>query len=687
MSTIESKAPATAKATRTAKSATKKSVVAENIEAALAKAVRKTATLGQLELDGLNVRKKKTSQASIEGLAASIRSVGLLQNLIVFEMENGQFGVAAGERRTLALRWLMGREDDADKTTPNGIVNAGYAVDVLIVSKEMARIISLTENSQREQMHPADQVFAFREMSAEGRAPAQIGGLLGFSTKHVQKCLRLATMAPALLDALADDKITLDQLQALSATEDHQRQCDVWINAHGWAAAPQHLREAVLTDEVSAKDNSQLAFVGREAYESAGGTFKFDLFTDEGFLTEPALLERLTREKLHALAQQVAESEGWSWAEGRISAIKTWGEDAELYREMAEPLPEFTGDEQAEITRLKARFAALEAAFEEADVDTDTDVMIAESDAVQADIERITEQATIRSWPQAMRSTGGVMVSLRGGDVVYQRGIVLRASEATTAPAGDDSGDGTVTTTETASKTKEKGLSAALITCLSAERTLAVMGALVENPTVALALHTHTMTVKVFGSRYAGSLLKTDLTPKRAELLTKAPTAEGSRADRQLGELHAQWEAKLPPEWNTDFTWLLTWEQADVVALLAYCVGQSLDAIQLWPARDGKVGGELTPLENALDFTLRDWWQPTKANYFGRISKELMSDALVDAGKVAQAASVLKMKKGDAAQLAEDELSASGWVPDCLLPASDEADAADDLAHPDNVAA
>ncbi|KNE88436.1 hypothetical protein PSTG_18163, partial [Puccinia striiformis f. sp. tritici PST-78] len=315
-----------------------------------------------------------------------------------------------------------------------------------------------------------------------------------------------------------------------------------------------HLREAVLKDEVSAKDNSQLAFVGREAYESAGGTFKFDLFTDEGFLTEPALLERLTREKLHALAQQVAESEGWSWAEGRISAIKTWGEDAELYREMAEPEPEFTGDEQAEIARLKARFAALEAAFEEADADTDTDVMIAESDAVQADIERITELATIRSWPQAMRSTGGVMVSLRGGDVVYQRGIVLRASEATTAPAGDDNGDGTVTTTETAPKTKDKGLSAALITCLSAERTLAVMGALVENPTVALALHTHTMTVKVFGSRYAGSLLKTDLTPKRAELLTKAPTAEGSRADRQLGELHAQWEAKLPPEWNTDFT-------------------------------------------------------------------------------------------------------------------------------------
>ena len=671
MSNIESTLPVKGKTTRPAKSTAKKNPLAEKIEAALAKAVRKTATLGQLVMTDLNVRKKKSLQTSIEGLAASIRSAGLLMNLVVFEMDDGRYGVAAGERRTLALRWLMEQENNADKTTPDGIVTDDYPVEVLIVSRAMARVVSMMENSQREQMHTADQVTAFRDLSADGQTPAQIGDLLGFSTRHVQRCLRLATMAPVLLDALADDQITLDQLQALSATDDHQRQCDVWENAYGWAAAPQHLREAVLKGEVSARDNSQLAFIGREIYEAAGGTFKFDLFTDEGFLTEPAMLERLAREKLHALAQQVAEDEGWSWAEGRISAIKTWGEDAELYRELTEPQPEFTADEQAEIARLKARFRELEAAFEAADVDTDTHALNVESDTVEADIARLTAQVIIRSWPQAMRSSSGVVASLRNGEVVYQRGIVLRASEATDK-SGDDNGEGAATTETTAPKTKEKGLSAALITSLSAERTLAVMGALVENPAVALALHTHTLAVKVFGSRYAGSLLQTSLTPKRAELLTKAPTAEGSRADRQLGELHAQWEAKLPPEWNTDFTWLLTWEQAEVVALLAYCVGLSLDAVQLWPAKDGKVGDALTTLEHALDFTLRDWWQPTKANYFGRISKELMSDALLDGGKVAQAASVLKMKKGDAAQLAEDELTASGWVPECLLPVAED---------------
>lgn len=685
MSNTNTKTPAKGKSTRPAKSATKNAIT-ESIEAALAKAIRKTVTLGQLALTELNARKKKSSPASIEGLAATIRSTGLLMNLVVFEMDDGLFGVAAGERRTLALRWLQGQENEADKTTPDGIVSADYPVEVLIVSKDMARIISLMENSQREQMHPADQLFAFREMSAEGRTPAQISGMLGYSTRHVQKCLRLATMAPTLLDALADDLITLDQLQALSVTDDHRRQCDVWENAPSWGKNPRNLREAALEGEVSAKDNAQLAFVGRDVYEAEGGTFKLDLFTDEGFLSEPALLERLSREKLQALAQTVAADEGWCWAEGRISPLKTWGEDAALYQIQAEPQPDFTDDEHAEIVRLKARLSELEDKFDAADGDTDTDALMAECNAIESDIERITEQAIVRAWSQEARSSGGVVVSLSNGEPMIQRGILLRESTASTS--SDDDNDGKPATPPASTpETKEKGLSAALITCLSSERTLAVMGALVQNTTVALALHTHTMAVKVFGSRYAGSILKTDLTPKRAELLTKSPVAEGSRADRLLGELHAQWEAKLPQgDWHDDFSWLLAWEQAEVLALLTYCIGQSLDGIQMWAARDGKVGGELTSLEHALDFNLQDWWQPTKANYFGRISKEQMSDALVDAGKVAQAASVLKMKKGDAAQLAEDELTGTGWVPACLLPDVDT-DTTDETAHSDNVAA
>jgi ParB family transcriptional regulator, chromosome partitioning protein len=54
MSMTESKAPTKGKTTRPAKSTTKKNALTEKIEAALAKAVRKTATLGQLVLTDLN---------------------------------------------------------------------------------------------------------------------------------------------------------------------------------------------------------------------------------------------------------------------------------------------------------------------------------------------------------------------------------------------------------------------------------------------------------------------------------------------------------------------------------------------------------------------------------------------------------------------------------------------------------
>ncbi|WP_242526852.1 hypothetical protein [Serratia ureilytica] len=67
MSNIESTLPAKGKTTRPAKSTAKKTPLAEKIEAALAKAVRKTAMLGQLVLTDLNVRKKKSSQTSSRG--------------------------------------------------------------------------------------------------------------------------------------------------------------------------------------------------------------------------------------------------------------------------------------------------------------------------------------------------------------------------------------------------------------------------------------------------------------------------------------------------------------------------------------------------------------------------------------------------------------------------------------------
>ena len=81
MSMTESKAPTKGKTTRPAKTS-KKNALAEKIEAALAKAVRKTATLGQMVLTDLNVRKKKSSQASMNEAAWRLQ-IEVWQNSVI----------------------------------------------------------------------------------------------------------------------------------------------------------------------------------------------------------------------------------------------------------------------------------------------------------------------------------------------------------------------------------------------------------------------------------------------------------------------------------------------------------------------------------------------------------------------------------------------------------------------------
>lgn len=642
MSITESKVKAVKKSTR------KTPAVAKDAQA-LAQVLEQTPIeylpLSRLVKSPLNVRLIPYSVESVTSLANTIASIGLLQNLVAHDLDGGLIGVAAGGRRLAALNMLVER----------GVYQADVSVAVKRVPEELAVAASMTENGERKDMHPAEQIVGFRTMAAEGKSPAQIGDVLGYSSRHVQRGLKLANLAPALLEALAKDEITLEQCQILALEDCQERQAQVWEQAQQtYSKSPSNwqLRSLITEQEVSVKNNRKFAFVGRDALESAGAVIRTDLFSDEdeGWV-DRGLLDRLTLEKLEAIAVAIQESEGWSWCTHQMEPISNWGEDSRKYQIMSAPTPVYTESEQSRIDTLTA-------ALEETDTYDD------END-IQQQIENVESMVSIRGWTEDQKAQSGVVVSFDSGDLTFQRGVVLRETAVSSEQQQDN-------ITPIPATKKEKGLSSALITSLSSERTLAVMAALVQNPSVALALHTHTMALKVFFFGYASSVLQTRLEIKRHTLLSNAPASEEGEANRVLESLHTQWEARLPQDWQRDFSWLLAWDQAQVIALLTYCVGLSLDAVQCHADTDGKVGGELVSVENALEFDLRNWWQPTKENYFGRISKEQMSEALTSIEKEAQAASVLKMKKGDAAHLAEVEIAQTRWVPECLLPADED---------------
>lgn len=668
MSVVESKA--VSKASKSTKRP-KNTAVTEAVQQALVNTPVDMVPFSQLSLSPLNVRKAEPDAAKLQELAGSIRAVGVLHNLIVHRLPDGQLGAAAGGRRFRALSILLNEE----------AIALDYAVPVKTVSDDVAEVVSAIENFQHESMHPSDQIMAFARISASGKTAAEIGGLMGYSTKNVQKFLRLAGMAPALLSKLAEDKINVDQLQALSASDDHERQLDVWKNAYGYYRNPKELREAVLRGEVSAEGHRLLEFVGREVYEQAGGGFRFDLFTDEGFISDTVLLDTLTRQKLTEVADGIAQAEGWKWSEGRTDGISTYGDDAQKYLLLNLPHGELTPEESA---RFDALDKQLEALSEQDDSDdADHDALEQAADACQAEMSATDQNAENRAWTDDVRANGGVVASLRGNVISVRRGVMLRSDiPEVEKKAGVNHTIASIRSEGGSDATEQrqgKPLSAVLAKSLSSERTLAVQAALAEQPQMALVIFVHDCLKSTFDHRsYTFSTLKVTLHAKTGLMLDNAPTSADGLAMQHLTAMHDAWQKLLPQDWHKSWDWLLTWDTQALINVMGYCLARTLDgASERLNDKDGKAGKDLEPVETLLNFTLRDWWLPTKANFFGRISKEQIADSLSQAGLDGASRDALKMKKVDAAELAEEKILLTSWVPDCLLSVSNSPELAE----------
>ncbi len=198
-----------------------------------------------------------------------------------------------------------------------GILPADWPVRVKVIPQELATAASMTENGQRRDMHPAEQIAGFRAMAQEGKTPAQIGDLLGYSPRHVQRMLKLADLAPVILDALAEDRITTEHCQALALENDTARQVQVFEAAcqSGWGGKPevQTIRRLVTESEVAVAGNSKFRFVGADAFSP--DELRTDLFSDdEGGYVDCVALDAALLEKLQAVAEFLREAEGWEWS-------------------------------------------------------------------------------------------------------------------------------------------------------------------------------------------------------------------------------------------------------------------------------------------------------------------------------------------------------------------------------------
>jgi len=623
--------------------------------------------LNQLKASPRNARKTPHSAAAIEALSASIKAKGVLQPPVV-EVElsdegepTGKYLVTIGEGRRQALRLLAKRK--AIKRT--------HPVKVILDTDNDAHEISLDENITREAMHPADQFEAFKRLAEEkGYGPEEIGARFGVSAHVVRQRLRLAAAAAELMTAYREERLALDQLTAFCVSEDQDRQRQVLeqIGPHTPAYA---IRRAMTESKVRA-DDRRAVFVGSEAYEVGGGSILRDLFTEDGggWFEDVGLLDRLVSEKLAGLVDEARAREGWKWAEaaGEYAEVSALGRVYPVAVERSEA-------DAAAIVALSEEYDRLVAETDSAEtLPPDVDARLEEIDrALQAFGPNF-------DYPVEVKARAGVMVLLgHDGLARFERGLVrpedvvsdrapdpdapeIEGEDEGSGTGGDAGGEGRREETE---PDEGPGLSDRLLVDLTAHKTMGLRDAVQADAAAALATVVHALALQVFYPGYGvWTPLQLRLTVNGLDRL--APGVEDGPAGRRVRDRCEAWGARLPERADALWEVLAPMRRADLLDLMACCVGVGLYAVR--DPHDRRLGAlaQAERLATEVGLDMAGTWSATAASYFSRVAKTRILDDVIEATNAEEAGRIAGFKKGDMAEAAERLVEGKGWLPAVL---------------------
>lgn len=661
----------------------------------------------KLALSQSNVRRVKAG-VSIEDLAASIARRGLIQSLHVRAVldadgvETGMFEVPAGGRRYRALELLI-KAKRLNKTAPVPCVVSDATSGILIEE------ISLAENEERAPLHPLDQYRAFQAMRDKGMTEEAIAAAFFVGVNVVKQRLRLASVAPSLLDVYAEDGMTLEMLMAFTVNPDHQRQEQVWEAIRtSWQKEPWQVRR-MLTEKAVRASDKRAQFVGVTTYEAAGGVVLRDLFQsdDGGWLQDVGLLDRLVSVKLKTVADQIA-SEGWKWVEAAVDL--PYGVSHGL-RELVGRQAALSDAEHAAVDALNAELERLEAEYAEADELPD------EVDERLGEIERALAAFDERpvQYDLAEITRAGVFVSIGAdGSLVVDRGYVRPEDEVPVATEQDDDAVAAVADSEErdgeapavlaikrtvvtvggepvvqAEPEEEDGirpLPDRLLVELTAHRTLALRDAVANHPHVAMTALLHKLVNDVF--RYVSATSALEASVREVHLPTQADDLKDSASARLIDERHEAWQADLPEDDDALWDWLAALDESSRMALLAHCVSYGVNALYQKPNPYSGHGVSEAGLKvrlahadrlaraTGLDMVAAGW-RPTVGNYLGTVTKARILEAVREGAGERAAQLIDHLKKSDMAREAERLLADSGWLPEPLRLVEAEASMAD----------
>ena len=210
-----------------------------------------------------------------------------------------------------------------------------------------------------------------------------------------------------------------------------------------------------------------------------------------------------------------------------------------------------------------------------------------------------------------------------------------------------------------------KPLSDRLVMELTAHRTLALRDALANDPDTAFLTVLHTLALQTFYQYATHDCL--EITAKSSGFPVQGQDLKTCLSALAIEERHSQWEKQLPKDAKDLWSVLRTMDVDSRGSLFAHCASLTINAVhEPWNRAPGRKqhSDRLAELL-ALDMAAAGW-QPTAANYLGRVSKVRILEAVTEVKGMASAELIEHLRKLDMAQQAERMLVGSGWLPEPL---------------------
>ena len=232
-----------------------------------------------------------------------------------------------------------------------------------------------------------------------------------------------------------------------------------------------------------------------------------------------------------------------------------------------------------------------------------------------------------------------------------------------------------------------------LVTELTAERTLALQDAVAGNPGVAFAAVLHNLVLATFYFGRTESCLSISLT--RVTFGFQPSGMKHSPAAQAIDARHAKWNDRLPESDRDLWDALCQLDASEQGELFAHCAGYAVNALfEAAPRYDnGRVSAHGVERRLAHSHVLAravgldmvaSGWKPTAENFFGKVTKAGILEAVTEAKGGEAAGRIDHLKKPDMAREAERLMEDAAWLPEPLrtppLPAQAEL-----LAAPDAV--